>query len=136
RGEGRNARRNGDLRLVICHLGHGCSAAAVRGGRCVDTTMGFTPLEGLMMATRSGSIDPSIVLHIQERHGLTLEQVETALNRESGLLGVSGVSADMRQVLAAAKKGHDQARLAIEMYTRRVRQTIGALAVTMGRIDA
>ena len=68
---------------MICHLGHGCSAAAVRGGRSVDTTMGFTPLEGLMMATRSGSIDPSIVLHVQQHHGLTAEHVETALNRES-----------------------------------------------------
>ena len=73
-----------DLRLVICHLGHGCSGSAVRGGLCVDTTMGFTPLEGLMMATRSGSIDPSIVLHVQQRHGLTAAQIESALNRDSG----------------------------------------------------
>jgi acetate kinase len=125
-----------DLRLVICHLGHGCSASAVRGGRCVDTTMGFTPLEGLMMGTRSGSIDPSIVLHVQQHHGLTAEQVELALNRESGLLGVSGVSADMRQVLATARAGDDQARLALAIYTHRVRQAIGALAVTMGGVDA
>jgi acetate kinase len=125
-----------ELRLVICHLGHGCSASAVRGGRCVDTTMGFTPLEGLMMATRSGSIDPSIVLHVQQRHGLTVEQVETVLNRESGLLGVSGISADMRQVLAAAREGHEQAQLALGIYTHRVRQAIGALAVIMGGIDA
>src|SRR5262245_27332848 len=123
-------------RLVICHLGHGCSASAVRGGCCVDTTMGFTPLEGLMMATRSGSIDPSIVLHVQQHHGLTAGQVESALNRESGLLGVSGISGDMRQVLAAARGGHDQARLALGIYTHRVRQAIGALAVTMGGIDA
>jgi acetate kinase len=125
-----------DLRLVICHLGHGCSAAAVRGGRCIDTTMGFTPLEGLMMGTRSGSIDPSIVLHVQQRHGLTAEQVEVALNRESGLLGVSGISADMRQVFAAAREAHEQARLALGIYTHRVRQAIGALAVTMGGVDA
>lgn len=125
-----------DLRLVICHLGHGCSAAAVQGGRSVDTTMGFTPLEGLMMATRSGSIDPSIVLHVQERHGLTTDQIENALNRESGLLGVSGVSADMRQVLAAARAGEERARLALATYAHRVRQSIGALAVTMGGIDA
>src|SRR5260370_26499562 len=92
-----------ELRLVICHLGHGCAASAVRAGRCVDTTMGFTPLEGLMMGTRSGSIDPSIVLHVQQHHGLTADQVETALNRESGLLGVSGISGDMREVLAAAQ---------------------------------
>jgi acetate kinase len=125
-----------ELRLVICHLGHGCSASAVRGGRCVDTTMGFTPLEGLMMATRSGSIDPGIVLHVLQHHGLTAEQVESALNRESGLLGVSGISADMRQVLATAKEGHDRARLALGIYTHRVRQAIGALAVTMAGVDA
>jgi len=125
-----------ELRLVICHLGHGCSASAVRGGRCVDTTMGFTPLEGLMMATRSGSIDPGIVLHVQQHHGLTAEQLESALNRESGLLGVSGISADMRQVLAASKGGHTQAQLALGIFAHRVRQAIGALAVTMGGTDA
>lgn len=125
-----------DLRLVICHLGHGCSAAAVCFGKSVDTTMGFTPLEGLMMATRSGSIDPSILLHAQQRHGLTVEQVETTLNRESGLLGVSGISADMREVLAAARNGHEQSRIALAIYTRRVRQSIGALSVSMGGIDA
>src|SRR5262245_8615730 len=124
------------LRLVICHLGHGCSASAVGGGRCVETTMGFTPLEGLMMATRSGSIDPSIVLHVQQRHGLTAEQVEAALNRESGLLGVSGLSADVRQILDAVRAGHPQAQLALAIYTRRVRQAIGALAVTLGGVDA
>lgn len=125
-----------ELRLVICHLGHGCSASAVRGGRCVDTTMGFTPLEGLMMATRSGSIDPGIITHVQQQHGLSPQQVEAALNRDSGLLGVSGVSADMRQVLAAAQEGHDQAKLAVGIYTHRVRQAIGALAVTLGGVDA
>ena len=131
-----NARHRDDLRLVICHLGHGCSASAVRGGRCLDTTMGFTPLEGLMMATRSGSIDPSIVLHVQQHHGLTAQQVEMALNRESGLLGVSGISADMRQILTSAREGHDQARLALGIYTHRVRQAIGSLAVSMGGLDA
>jgi acetate kinase len=129
-------RSEADLRLVICHLGGGCSDSAVRGGRCVATTMGFTPLDGLMMATRSGSIDPSIVLHVQQRHGLTPAQVEKALNQESGLLGVSGISGDMRQVLAAARAGHQQAQLALGIYTRRVRQAIGALAVTMGGVDA
>jgi acetate kinase len=124
------------LRLVICHLGHGCSASAVAGGRCVDTTMGFTPLEGLMMGTRSGSIDPSIVLHVQQRHGLSAEQVELVLNRESGLLGVSGLSADMRQILDAVHAGNQQAQLALAIYTRRVRQAIGALAVTLGGVDA
>jgi acetate kinase len=128
-------RRQEELRLVVCHLGHGCSASAIRGGKCVDTTMGFTPLDGLMMATRSGSIDPSIVLHVQQHHGLTPAQVDAALNQESGLLGVSGISADMRQILAAAKSGHEQARLALGIYTHRVRQAIGAFAVTMGGVD-
>src|SRR5262249_45533938 len=121
-----------DVRLVICHLGHGCSAAAVQGGRCVETTMGFTPLEGLMMATRSGSLDPGAVLHVLRRHGLTADQVDDVLNRESGLLGVSGVSADMREVQAAARKGNTRAALALDIYAHRVRQAIGALAVTMG----
>src|SRR4029077_16718159 len=100
------------------------------------TTMGFTPLDGLMMATRSGSIDPSIVLHVQQQPGMTVPQVESVLHRESGLLGVSGISGDMRQVLAAARAGHEPARLAMAIYTHRVRQAIGALAVTMGGIDA
>jgi acetate kinase len=125
-----------DLRLVICHLGHGCSAAAVLGGRCVDTTMGFTPLDGLMMATRSGSLDPGIALHVQRHHGLSEKEVEHALNYESGLLGVSGISADMREVLASARAGVERARLAIDVYTHRVRRAIGALAVTLGGIDA
>jgi acetate kinase len=98
--------------------------------------MGFTPLDGLMMATRSGSIDPGILTHVQQQRGLSIQQVETALNREAGLLGVSGISADMRQVLAAARDGHQRARLAIELYAHRVRQAIGALTVTMGGIDA
>ncbi len=124
-----------ELRLVICHLGHGSSAAAVQQGRSVETTMGFTPLEGLMMATRSGSIDPGIILHLQKSYGMTVEDVETALNRESGLLGVSDLSGDMRQVLAAARGGHELSQLAVEIYSRRVRQAIGALAVTMGGVD-
>jgi acetate kinase len=125
-----------ELRLVTCHLGHGCSAAAVLHGRCVDTTMGFTPLDGLMMATRSGSVDPGIVLHVQLHHGLAAKEVEEALNHESGLLGVSGVSADMREVLASARAGDERAGLALDVYTHRVRQAIGALTVTLGGIDA
>ncbi|MBL8799121.1 MAG: acetate kinase [Planctomycetia bacterium] len=129
-------KRPDEPKLVICHLGHGCSASAVQGGRCVETTMGFTPLDGLVMATRSGAVDPGIVLHVQQRHGMTAEQVETALNREAGLLGVSGLSADMREILAAARTGHAAARLALAVYVRRVRQTIGALTVTLGGLDA
>ena len=129
------ARPLGELRIVICHLGHGCSATAVLHGRSVDTTMGFTPLDGLMMATRSGSVDPSIITHVQLHHGLGAKEVDDALNHESGLLGVSGLSADMREVLSAAGEGNENARLAVDVYTHRVRQAIGALAVTLGGVD-
>lgn len=130
------ARRPDELRLIICHLGHGCSASAVLHGRSVDTTMGFTPLDGLMMATRSGSVDPGILTHVQVKHGLAAKDVDEVLNHRSGLLGVSGISGDMREVLAAAAAGHERARLAVDVYTHRVRQAIGALAVTLGGVDA
>ena len=126
----------GELRLVTCHLGHGCSAAAVRHGTCIDTTMGYTPLDGLVMATRSGAVDPGLVLHVQRRHGLDAEQVEHALTHESGLLGLSGLSGDMREVLAAARAGHARAQLALDVYAHRVRQAIGALAASLGGLDA
>jgi acetate kinase len=125
-----------ELRLVICHLGHGCSATAVRHGRSVDTTMGFTPLDGLMMATRSGSVDPGILTHVQRRHGLGAGEIDDALNQASGLFGVSGISGDMREVLAAGRAGHERARLAIAIYVHRVRQAIGALTATLGGLDA
>ncbi len=125
-----------ELRLVICHLGHGCSATAVLHGRSIDTTMGFTPLDGLMMATRSGSVDPGVITHVQLRHGLDAPAIEDVLNRRCGLLGVSGISADMREVLAAARDGHEGARLAVDVYTHRVRAAVGALAVTLGGLDA
>ncbi|WP_437206535.1 acetate/propionate family kinase [Planctomicrobium sp. SH664] len=124
-----------DLKIVICHLGNGCSSTAVQSGKSVETTMGFTPLEGLMMGTRSGSIDPGVVLHVQGQ-GLTADDVETILNRRSGLLGVSGISGDMRQVEGAAEAGQPAARLAVDIYVHRLRQAIGALAVTMGGLDA
>jgi acetate kinase len=130
------ARPASELRLVICHLGHGCSASAVLHGRSVDTTMGFTPLDGLMMATRSGSVDPGILTHVQLQYGLTAKEVEEALNHRSGLLGVSGISGDMREVLAAGRADNARARLAVDVYAHRVRQAIGALAVTLGGVDA
>ncbi|MCX7700280.1 MAG: acetate/propionate family kinase, partial [Gemmataceae bacterium] len=123
-------------KLIVCHLGQGCSAAAIVGERCVETTMGFTPLEGLVMATRSGSLDPGVLLHLQRQHGLQPAEIEHALNFQSGLLGLSGVSGDMRQVRAAADGGHEAARLALRVYTRRIRLTIGALAAAMGGCDA
>jgi acetate kinase len=124
------------LRLIICHLGNGCSASAVRAGRAVQTSMGYTPMEGLMMGTRSGSLDPGVMLHVQRQQHLSADQVNQALNHESGLLGVSGVSSDYRQVKAAADQGEDRARLALAIFADRVRATVGALAVTMGRVDA
>jgi acetate kinase len=129
------ARPADQLRLAICHLGHGCSATAVQDGRSVDTTMGFTPLDGLMMATRSGSIDPGIVTYVMQHRGLTAKDVDDALNHRAGLLGVSGVSSDMREVLEAAHGGSEPARLAVDVYVHHVRQTIGAFFATLGGLD-
>jgi acetate kinase len=123
-------------RLVICHLGQGCSLSAVRDGRCVDTSMGFTPLDGVVMGTRSGSVDPGLLLYALRHKGLSAEDVDRALNREAGLLGVSGLSGDMRRVLEAAGQGHAGARLALDVYAHRLRQTIGAFAATLGGLDA
>ncbi len=124
------------LRLVVCHLGNGCSASAIRGGSAVDTTMGFTPLDGLMMGTRSGSVDPGILLYLLKERKLSADQIDEALNHASGLLGVSGVSGDYREVEEAAGRGDDRARLALEIYANRVRSAIGALAATLGGLDA
>jgi len=127
---------NAHDRLVICHLGNGCSATAVRSGQPIATSMGFTPLDGLMMGTRSGAVDPGILLHLVQQHGLSVKQVEESLNRQSGLLGVSGVSSDFRVVASAAETGNPRARLAVDMFADRIRATIGALAVTLGGVDA
>lgn len=129
-------RRFPSARLVVCHLGNGCSVTAVRGGCPIATSMGFTPMEGLMMGSRSGSIDPGVLIHMQRAHGLTVDQLDLALNRQSGLLGVSGVSSDYREVEVAADEGNDRAQLALEMFADRVRATIGSLAVGMGGLDA
>ncbi len=125
-----------DFRVVVAHLGGGCSLAAVRGGACVDTTMGFTPLDGLMMGTRCGSIDPGALIYVRRHHGLTTDQIEHALNKESGLLGVSGVSADVREVDRAAAAGDARAALALEMFAYRVRTGVGAMAAALGGLDA
>ncbi|MGO8676613.1 MAG: acetate/propionate family kinase [Limisphaerales bacterium] len=123
-------------RLISCHLGGGCSAAAIRGGVAVATTTGFSPLEGLMMATRPGSVDPGILIHLQRRHGLTLDEIDDALNRSSGLLGISGVSSDLARVEAAAAQGNPRARLAFDMFADRVRSAIGAMAASLGGVEA
>jgi acetate kinase len=129
-------RRLDELRLVTCHLGGGCSVTAVRGGAPVATTMGMTPLAGVMMGTRSGSIDPGILIHLQRRCGVTVEEIDDALNHRSGLLGLSGVSPDMAAVEAAAGQGHARARLAFEIFADSVRSAIGASVVSLGGIDA
>jgi len=125
-----------DLRLIICHLGQGSSATAVRGGVAVTNTMGFTPLEGFMMGTRCGTVDPGILLYAMREKGLSVEELDETLHHQSGLLGVSGLSSDFRQVEAAAAEGHRRARLALEVYAYRVKTTIGALAVALGGFDA
>jgi acetate kinase len=126
----------GNKRLVICHLGNGCSASAVRDGKPVASSMGFTPLEGLMMGTRCGWIDPSIPLFLQNQRGLSADEIEAKLQFDSGLYGVSGVSSDYRLVEEAAVQGNERARLALTMFADRVRAAVGAFAVTLGGIDA
>src|SRR6202011_1589227 len=108
------------LRLITCHLGNGCSLAAIRGGRSIDTTMGFTPLEGLMMGTRSGSVDPGILTYLMRQRKLSGQQLDEILNQKSGLLGISGISNDMRQILSAGKQGHERAKLALDIYVHRL----------------
>jgi len=124
------------MKLVTCHLGNGCSLAAIRDGRSVDTTMGFTPLEGLMMGTRSGSVDPGILTYLMRRGQLTGQQLDDLLNTKSGLLGISGISGDMRQVVAAMKDGHPRAKLAFEIFVHRLQAGIGAMIAVLGGIDA
>ncbi len=124
-----------ELRLLSCHLGNGCSLSAVAGGKCVDTTMGFTPLEGLMMGTRSGSVDPGFMLNLL-RGGLTTDELDQMITRESGLKGVSGVSGDLRKVMAARAQGNERADLAFEIYIHRLRGGIGAMLATLGGLNA
>jgi acetate kinase len=123
------------LRVVTCHLGSGASLAAVRGGVSVDTTMGFTPLEGIVMATRSGTVDPGLLLWLQRHAGLSEAALTDALEHRSGLLGLAG-SADMREVLRGAAAGEEDARLALDVYVHRLRAAVGAMAAAMGGLDA
>jgi len=124
----------GARRLISCHLGAGCSLCAIREGRSIATTMGFTPLEGLVMATRSGSLDPGVLLH-QLRRGLAVEEIDRALNSESGLLGLSGLSGDMATLRRAQAEGHAGASLAIAVFRQRLLQEIGAMAASLGGVD-
>ncbi|HEV7654946.1 MAG TPA: acetate/propionate family kinase [Mycobacteriales bacterium] len=124
-----------DLRLVSCHLGAGASLCAVHSGRSVDTTMGFTPLEGVVMATRSGSVDPGLVLWLQRQRGLSADEVSDGLERHSGLLGLAG-TADMREVLSRMSTDDQEARLAFEVYVHRLKAAIAAMAASMSGVDA
>jgi acetate kinase len=123
-------------RLVVCHLGAGCSVTGLADGRSVDTSMGLTPLEGLMMARRSGSVDPGLLLYLLSRQSVSIDELDQALNERSGLAGVSGVSADMRAVLSAASAGNARARLAVDMFVHRVVSTVGAMAAVLNGLDA
>jgi acetate kinase len=124
------------LRMVTCHLGNGCSLAAIRDGKSIDTTMGFTPLEGLMMGTRSGSVDPGILTYMMRQKKLGGEQIDEILNKRSGLLGISGLSEDMREILSAIRDGNRRAKLAFDIYVHRLVSAIGAMSAVLGGIDA
>jgi len=124
-----------NLRMVTCHLGNGCSMAAIRDGKSIDTTMGLTPLEGLVMGTRSGDIDPSVVFFLVNKRGYDLDQVERLLNKESGILGVSGLTNDVKTVLEASHGGNERARLALEIFSYRVKKYIGAYMAALGGLD-
>jgi len=123
------------LKLVSCHLGNGCSLAAIREGHSIDTTMGFTPLEGLMMGTRSGSIDPGILTYLMREGRLQAQEIDDVLNKESGLLGISGISGDMREVLVSMKQNHPRAKLAFDIYVHRLQAGIGAMVAVLGGVD-
>ena len=125
-----------DLGLITCHLGNGGSITAVNHGKSIDTTMGFTPLEGLMMGTRSGSVDPAIITYIMRKEGKTFDEMDEILNRESGIRGIAGGSGDMRDVLEAASHGDEHANLAIDMYVYRIQKAIGGYYAAMTRTDA
>ena len=129
-------RQPAGLRMVTCHLGNGASLAAVRDGKSVDTTMGFTPLEGIMMGTRSGSIDPGILIYLVRHRGYGADQLDRVLNKESGLKGVSGISGDMREVVAAIATGDQRAVLAFDVYVYRLVSEIGAMTASLGGLDA
>ena len=124
-----------ELKLINCHLGNGCSLAAVDVGIGIDTTMGFTPLEGLMMGTRSGSIDPAILLHLIRTQGYDADRLDRMLNRESGLKGVSGLSGDMRDIGRAISEGNERAQLAFDLYVHRLKSAFGSMVASLGGLD-
>ena len=125
-----------DLKIITCHLGNGCSITAVDGGECGDTSMGFTPLDGFMMGTRTGTLDPSAVTYIAEKENLSPADLNRIFNKESGILGISGVSNDNRDVVAAAKEGNERAQLALDMQRYQIIKFIGSYAAAMKGVDA
>ena len=124
-----------ELRIINCHLGNGSSLAAIKYGKCVDTTMGFTPLAGVLMGTRCGDIDPAIVLNVMDNHNLSTKDMDKLMNKQSGVLGISGVSSDFRDLGKAAEEGNERAQLALDMFHYQVRKEIGAFAAAMGGVD-
>ena len=123
------------LKLITCHLGNGCSLAAIRGGKSIDTTMGFTPLDGLMMGTRSGSVDPGILTYLMREKKLDGKGLDEILNTKSGLLGISGISADMREVIAAMQSGNQRAQLAFDIFVHRLRAGVGSMLAALNGAD-
>jgi len=124
-----------EANLITCHLGNGCSVCAIEAGRSVDTSMGFTPLEGLLMGSRCGDIDPAIILHVMAKEDLSLHEATTLLNKHSGLYGVSGISGDMRELQQEADSGNSRAKLAIDIFTYRVRKYLSAYCGVLGKVD-
>lgn len=126
----------GNQKIIACHLGNGVSFTAVKGGESVDTSMGLTPVEGLVMGTRCGDIDPAIIPYLEEEKGYTADDIDNLINKESGLLGMSGVSNDMRDIERHAEEGHERSKLAFDVFCYRARKYIGAYAAAMGGLDA
>jgi len=126
----------GETKIVTCHLGNGSSISAVKGGNCIDTSMGFTPLDGIIMGSRTGSMDPAIVLTIMEKEGFTPDEMNKFMNHQCGLLGVSGVSSDMREIDAARADGNENAQLAFDILGYGIKKYIGSYAAAMGGLDA
>ncbi|GMU96036.1 acetate/propionate family kinase [Ignavibacterium album] len=129
-------RKYEEIKIITAHLGNGCSMAAVDRGVSVDTTMGFTPLEGLLMGTRSGDLDPQVILYVMGKEGLSLNEAATMLNKHSGLIGISGESSDMREILAAVKDQHQRAKHAFDIFCYRIKKYVGAYSAAMGGVDA
>jgi acetate kinase len=125
-----------EVKIITCHLGNGCSIAAVDCGKSVDTSMGMTPLEGVLMGTRAGDMDPAIIEHLIAQGNLTIDEVMSILNKKSGLIGISVVSSDMRDTLDAADAGNERAKMAVDVFCYRIRKYIGAYAAAMGGLDA